>query len=501
MVLFALNYIQAEQMDVDLEITQEIVQTAIKLEELIAAPFFRWEERITIKKEFSPHAIANVVVDFSHLSLFDISGIEKVCVPLNGQMILLKDIPYLTINLSHNSISSIPAPLLSFKYLKGLQLDHNNIARLPASFFDSLSTIVSIELSHNQLVELPAIAKKLTHCRNINLSHNRLTYLPESFGNLNIQASLFLHDNYLEQLPDSLYELELCFLDISHNELTEFAPRGIGLTNLRVLDISHNNLVTFPDMIFPHLTELSISHNQLVSLPINFSQHAQLNQLNVSHNCIQSLPTNFNLLTKLTDLNASHNRLIALPRDFSPANLSMLNLSHNVHLRNLPDSFGDLKNLIFLNLNHCLVLECLPLTFRKLTQLKTFYLIHVPMFELPDKEPLTSHEEDLLKNTTAYSSEILALRRKKYSLEVRLLLARLQAKKSMEITTHLNLEDTHSIKSTKTRITYGLYYVKTLSSEYGYLSQDSIGYILEFAQAFIEPNIIEMEDTNCTYSK
>lgn len=477
-------------MDVDLDVTQEISQIPQTLNDLIHSPYFNLFGHVRQKKEFLPNAQITFIIDFSHQNLHDISGIEKIKIPYNNRIILLSQIPHVAINLNYNTIRSIPEALMSFTHIQSLQLNYNIIESLPEGFFDNFSSQLTIGLSHNQLTRLPGIVKT-AYCRNLDVSSNALTFLPENFGNLQISSHLYLHHNYLEHLPNSFYSIQVVYLDMSNNQLIEFMPDKMSFNNLVLLDLSYNNLAIFPDIALPKLTKLLLRHNQLENLYPNFSLYKQLTQLDLSNNSLQALPESLCILPELTDLDVSYNQLSLLLTELSWPKLKKLNLSHNTQLKNLPDSVGTLTCLIYLNLNFCLSLVSLPLTFGKLKQLKTFYLLHVPLFHLPKWEPFTLKEKEYLRlhgNDPVVETEI---ERKMNALRSWLLLAHLQKTNTSTLTTTINTHDINTIQSTHTRTTYGFYYAKRLDNQEMPLAQDAIGYILKYTQAFIESDAQE----------
>lgn len=91
------------------------------------------------------------------------------------------------------------------------------------------SRVLTVNLSHNLLTSLPATFPFLSHVTKLDLSKNQLVELPENFGQLKSLRSLDLYANQLVKLPVSFAQLKsLKWLDLKDNPLCPAVKQAAG---------------------------------------------------------------------------------------------------------------------------------------------------------------------------------------------------------------------------------------------------------------------------------
>ena len=88
-----------------------------------------------------------------------------------------------SLNLSHNRLSSLPDSIFGFLHLKELDVSHNNLLELPSSIC-LLDKLRKMDLSNNQISRLPQGLEQLQSLEKLNLSNNPLQHIPLALGGL-----------------------------------------------------------------------------------------------------------------------------------------------------------------------------------------------------------------------------------------------------------------------------------------------------------------------------
>jgi Leucine rich repeat/Leucine Rich repeats (2 copies)/Leucine Rich Repeat len=109
------------------------------------------------------------------------------------------------LNFSHNQISEIPKTLLRLRFLNELDLSFNLISTLPNPAL--MKKLRILDLSHNSIQSLPKLIGKLTKLEQLNLSNNGLTSLPSTIGKLKNLEILDLSNNNIDKVPIKLARL------------------------------------------------------------------------------------------------------------------------------------------------------------------------------------------------------------------------------------------------------------------------------------------------------
>ncbi|XP_014446189.1 tsukushin isoform X2 [Tupaia chinensis] len=205
--------------------------------------------------------------------------------------------------LSHNLLTSIsPTAFSRLRYLQSLDLSHNSLCTLPAEGFTS-SPLSDVNLSHNRLREVSLSAFR-THGQgralHVDLSHNLLHRLlpPPARAGLPMPTiqSLNLAWNRLHTVP-SLQDLPLRYLSLDGNPLTAIRPGAFaGLAGLTHLSLA--SLQGLPQLVphgfreLPGLQVLDLSNNprlQWAGAEV-FSGLGSLQELDLSGTGLAPLP-------------------------------------------------------------------------------------------------------------------------------------------------------------------------------------------------------------------
>ncbi len=183
------------------------------------------------------------------------------------------------LDLSNQSLTKLPRPLLKLEALKILNLNQNNLTELPDKI-KNLSNLISLSACCNQLSKISPEIAEIPLLAKLDLSNNNIDTLPTNLFNLTFLTSLNLNDNQIRYLP----------------------PRP-GCRKLEYLFIKNNNLKALPVGIgaWRKLKALVLADNELSELPKNVGMLAKLEVLDLSNNNITKLP---NSIGKLANLKA-----------------------------------------------------------------------------------------------------------------------------------------------------------------------------------------------------
>jgi len=154
------------------------------------------------------------------------------------------------LDLSDNNIAIWPESLSGLVNLKELHMSNNQLAKVPESFFHTVSTnLCLLDLSSNQLTRIPEVISKLASLATLKLKDNELKILPGTISSLKKLKILELVGNPdLGVMPGSFLTLRLDHLSMSSNCLTR------DVTGLTITDTS-SNLPSLTDLCMVSLTE------------------------------------------------------------------------------------------------------------------------------------------------------------------------------------------------------------------------------------------------------
>ncbi|GMT07210.1 hypothetical protein PENTCL1PPCAC_29384 [Pristionchus entomophagus] len=183
----------------------------------------------------------------------------------------IKELSYfrnlVSIDLSCNPITEIPAQLEECKNLRSFVCKSTYIEEIPA-FFKDLTKLHTMNLSGNRIKFFPEVLIQMPALKILYLGANELQYLPYSIGAMTGLELLYLGGNQLRDIPATIGELlSLNHLTLSGNRLETIPPTVAQLQNLELLAIHDNEIRTLPTGIvkLQNLQQLSLRNNPLVN--------------------------------------------------------------------------------------------------------------------------------------------------------------------------------------------------------------------------------------------
>lgn len=250
------------------------------------------------------------------------------------------------LDLSNNSINSLPNGLATLAHLVSLQLDGNPIRSIRRDIIqggtnrilktlrdrsglvkseiqptiigdnDNFPDVFQMKKTHSlsmvmkNLTEIPEnvfLDAKEASVNNIDLSKNKLSSIPDGVNHLlGILSEINLSNNLLKTLPKFLSQFErIQFINISSNSFSEL-PKELGLLNtLRELNISNNHFMNIPSCVFElkgleillardnRIEEIDASCNGLGAMK-------RLSTLDLANNNLSQVPAILGNLTNIT---------------------------------------------------------------------------------------------------------------------------------------------------------------------------------------------------------
>eukprot|EP00887_Chlorella_sp_A99_P001301 scaffold14.g1301.t1 len=149
------------------------------------------------------------------------------------------------LGLSRNGVAMLPpATLGALSSLRVLLLDSNAISDLPESI-GQLAKLERLSLAGNVLVRLPTALGRCVSLKLLDVSKNRLTELPEALSGCTALEELDAHDNAIERIPESLGSLRrLKTFSLDGNRISAVPPPLLaGAAALQTLSL-HDNPIT-----------------------------------------------------------------------------------------------------------------------------------------------------------------------------------------------------------------------------------------------------------------
>jgi Leucine-rich repeat (LRR) protein len=188
-----------------------------------------------------------------------------------------KGIARLSLDLSHNDLSSLPVDAFHRKHvflLTDLDLSFNNFSVFPApSLRKQYSVLEELNLSNNRLSTLPSNSDVLVNLKKIDLSYNPLTSdsIATFFSEPKSVRVLNVANTGISTIASTIEMPFLKKINLSSNSLTALTPEVFAKTSLlKLLDLSSNKVsklnVQLPSSIWkklPSLKMLSLSSNPI----------------------------------------------------------------------------------------------------------------------------------------------------------------------------------------------------------------------------------------------
>lgn len=223
-----------------------------------------------------------------------------------------------------------------------INLSQNNLQRIPENVFDQLETLEELDLSYNSLKSLPANLFANTSLAILNLKGNSISN-DLRFGGKMLQR-LDLSFNQIHTIHHGMFDrmIGLTNLNLNGNDLGSIQIDSfISLKNLRYIDLSINKLEQVSSMLFYKNSKLEVMHlgdnPRLSQLPtdgfISHNGYFKIYYLDISNCAIGALGhKTFSTMPHLTTLKLAWNNINNLDRDTfaSLTRLIDLDLSNNL---------------------------------------------------------------------------------------------------------------------------------------------------------------------------
>jgi len=222
----------------------------------------------------------------------------------------LGDVPSLKeVYIIGKGYSNITDNIGNLKNLEILDLSYNSIVSLPKGI-SGLKNLRELDLHSNDLISIPEEIGNLKNLRELRISFNELTSLPESIGNLVNLNILYIPYNKIINIPESIGNLSnLERLTLNNNQISEI-PKSIGNLTITELNLENNNIEKIPDEIgnIKNLEELNLKNNTIINIPSSLGNLENLNTLDLFSNSIDDyLPESLNNLPNLYRINLGNN--------------------------------------------------------------------------------------------------------------------------------------------------------------------------------------------------
>ncbi|XP_030555173.1 protein phosphatase PHLPP-like protein [Drosophila novamexicana] len=249
----------------------------------------------------------------------------------------------LHLDISYNYLSTLPQWIGGCVALDTLIATHNHLSHIRELLRNyRISCLRTLNLSYNSLQQLDYLPDAFCSVKQLQLQSNELQRLPDNFFAVtHAQLSqLNASCNRLGQLPryEQNNNAALEELSLTANQLNDniFEPL-LHASRLKVLRLAHNRLGVLPAECvrnWPELEVLVLSGNMLQQLPDQVASLSQLRVLRCCNNLLLSTPQ-LAKLSRLKILDLAHNHLdrINLLSLVPARNLKYLDLSGNLQLQ------------------------------------------------------------------------------------------------------------------------------------------------------------------------
>jgi|GEM_PF-7000430 len=125
----------------------------------------------------------------------------------------------ITLDVSHNQISSLPSQIGQLTRLESLNVSYNKLSGALPGEIRKMS-LKSLDASYNSLTGVPAEIGQLSNLKTINLSYNQLTGLPNELANIPVVDVLDLSYNQISSITDLSKYKNVKVLKLTGNKLT-----------------------------------------------------------------------------------------------------------------------------------------------------------------------------------------------------------------------------------------------------------------------------------------
>ncbi|XP_045460940.1 leucine-rich repeat serine/threonine-protein kinase 1 [Harmonia axyridis] len=275
------------------------------------------------------------------------------------------------LDISNNSLTTVPLVIFQLNSLRHLNLSQNKIEKLPLPEAPpkerkagsrknsqpaephrfSCPCLEELYLQDNRLDNIPDEIFKLPALTTLVVSNNKLQQLPFSMWHAAKLKELNVSFNFLKELPtnyEAKEDLDRISMSSSDSQLSNYLEEGEG--GQRHLDFDYETKFSLEENIQVRYRqkervmsqiELTKHHIWTKNVDVTDQVHhnsettvehsSQLSALNLAHNLFTSIPVSLSCLAvNLTRLNMAFNSLRSMSHITSyPSSLRQLDLSHN----------------------------------------------------------------------------------------------------------------------------------------------------------------------------
>ncbi len=307
--------------------------------------------------------LPNKIELFDSLRTLNLSHCALISLPTG-----VENLPITDLNISNNSLRTVPNFLNKIKDLSALDISDNALLYFP--HFNN-KNLLFLKANNIGLRTLPNL-ENLKQMKHLSLSNNHFNEFPTALFQLPNLESLDLRATCIKSIPKDISCLaKLTHLFLCDNPLENFPLEILRLSTLKGLTLSNTRLHKLPSQIskLNLLESLDIGKNHLENLPESLSKLILLTELFVNDNKIKHFSDKLENLTLLRHFTAKKNRLSVFPSCILKlADLVYLELNANP-IKVIPKEIGSLKNMRILKLSFC-CLKALPEELSSLNQLQ-----------------------------------------------------------------------------------------------------------------------------------